>query len=763
MRVIKPSFTTGEVSPKLWERVDLEKFATSCKELQNFIVMPYGGVNRRPGFEYLGEVGDDTYPVRLIPFNYSTTTAFIIEMGHQYLRFWSNGELVLSGGNPLEITSPWTYDQIFEVQYVQINDVVYLVHPDVVPQRLVRVADDNWTIAEPSWTAPPVEDVNTTTTTLTPSATSGTGITVTASASVFIDDHVGGYIQFSHVREDPSVSRVLTASGNSSALRVTGGFRMDSYGSWGPGTLFLEEYRNETWVTLQSWVSTANNQRNVSYVGDAPYNTPLRVRYSGSGDAGSIAILTADDPIDYGYVKITSRTSGTVVVGDVVLDDLNSTDATNLWALSVWRPDTGYPRTVGVHEQRLVYGGTKTMPITLWGSEIGNFDHFRIGTNPSDSFVFTLASTERHLINWLSSQSDVLVVGTSAEEWLIKAREEGTALGPPGNIKANRESRFGSKYLQAWVANDRLMFAQRLGRKLREFAYSFSSDSWESTDVTLLSEHITTQQGITQVAFEQQPDGIVWTSTVPGTLSGMTYERLQQVYGWHRHTTKGIIESVAVIYGPQGDEVWATIQRTINGSTKRYVERMDTDYLDVLENEQKDRWFYVDSGLRVDLGAGNESMTLDGLDHLEGETVQILADGAVFPNEIVTGGSVSISIPAQVWVVGIGYESILRPVGIELAMQDGTSQGRKFKVHELVVRIYKSLGGEYESQPDQWFYFPIRDTSDVMDDSPPVFTGPKTLTVAGSYTDTAEMAVRQRQPLPLTVLAIIPKFNVYGH
>lgn len=761
MRITRPSFNTGEVSPRLWDRVDLEKFPAACRELQNFIVLPYGGVNRRPGFEYLGAAGNEGNSVRLLPFNYSTTTAFVLELGNQYMRFWSNGERVESGGSPVQVTTPWQGSEVWDVQFVQVNDVVYLVHPNYAPQKLTRVTDTNWTIATTAWSFPPLEDLNTSTVTMTPSGTSGT-VTITASAATFASTMVGRYVALIHNRSDPFVSRVLTADGSSGSLKIRGRATFTTYGTWGAGTVYIEEQVNGAWTTYKSWYSSTSNQQNVSATFDTDNSLgTFRIRYSGTGSSGAIAVLTAEDSALIGFAQITAYTNTTTVTASVK-QTFESTNATAVWALSAWDSTTGWPRTVGVHDQRLVFGGTKTQPITLWGSQIGDLQNFEYGSSPSDGFAFTLASTERHLINWLSSQPDSLIVGTSSEEWILRARDDALAMGPPDNIKADRESRYGSKYLQAWVANDRLMFIQRIGRKMREFSYSFTSDSWESQDVTLLAEHISAGD-FKQVVFEQQPDGIVWAvKSNSADLVGMTYERNQQVYGWHRQVTQGIFESVCVIYGESSDEVWVVVRRTINGSQRRYIERLDTEYLESLENEDKSRWFYVDSGLRIDLGAGNETQTLTGLGHLEGKTVQILADGNVMPDQVVTSGAVTIPVQARVWVVGLGYTSCLRPVGIEVAQDDGTSQGRRFRVHELVLRLYKSLGGQYEGQGGEWYDILSRDTDDPMDSSPPAFTGSKIVSVGGSYQYTAEMAVRQEQPLPFTLLAMIPKLSIYG-
>lgn len=761
MRVNKLNFNTGEISPKLFDRNDLDKHASACELLENFVVTPYGGVVRRPGFEFMGEGGNQTYPIRLIPFNYSTSTAFVIEMGHQYFRFWSNGEQVMGGGSPLQVTSPYDYDQIFEVQFVQINDVVYMVHPDVAPIKLSRVSDTNWTQAAMAAGFPALLSRNTSNVTISASATTGT-VTLTASAATFNLNMVGTHVALYHARDDSTVTVSLTADGATSTLRILGSYTIATFGSWGPGLLQLQRYEGGQWVVIRSWESTELNQRNISYSGSSDELMSYRLNYTGSGSSGSRALLEAAESEEYGWAEITGYTNSTTITA-VVKDTFLSTDATSDWAIGAWSADQGFPRTIEYHEQRLYFGGTNKQPITIWASKIGDFNYFRYGTNADDGFSVSLSSTEQQLINWMRAQESDLAIGTTSSEWLLSPVEQGSAIGPPANFKVTQASRFGSKYLQAWVANDRLMFVQRVGRKVREFSYAFTTDSWESVDITLLSEHMCGYgDGFKQIEFEQQPDAIVWGINNNNELVGMTYERKQNVYGWHRHTTQGEFESVAIIYGELGDEVWVSVKRTVNSTTKRYIERLDTGYLDAIENEDKNRWFYVDSGVYTDLGDGNESATLTGLGHLEGLSVQILADGCVYPEQVVASGSVTISEPARYWSAGLGYDSPFHPVGIEISQDDGSSQGRKWRMVSLDINFYKSLGGEVQTREGEWDVLSFRDSDDPMDSSPPVFTGLFKVPVAGSYENKLQIAVRQRQPLPMYILSMIPRFQIYA-
>ena len=757
-----PSFNAGELSPRLESRPDLEKYASACRTLENFVIMPYGGVNRRPGFQHIGGARYADKKCRLIGFNFSTTTNFILELGDLYVRFWSNGVQVESApGVPLNVASPYLEAQLQDVQYVQINDVMYLAHPSHPVQKLSRISDTNWTLAPVAWDYPPFRDENVTSTTITPSATTGSGITLTASAAVFDPGDVGGYYQVVHKRTTAYVEREISSTGASGSLRVIGPWDFRTYGTWTATINIQRRYGSGPWETIRSFRGT--NDRNISSSGDEATECELRINVTdwAHGSSTTRAYIEAQDSGVYGVVKVTGYTSPTVVTGTVIKDMFAAT-ATEFWAEGSWSTRRGFPRTVAMHEQRLFFGGNTAEPQTIWGSKINDFETFRSGTYDDSALNFTIASSESNAINWMVSQQ-VLCVGTAGYEYIVSANSADAAI-TPSSIHIRPQSHFGSKYSRALLANEVTLFIQRQGRKVREFVFQFEKDGYVSADLTLLADHVTSG-GITQIAFQSQPDAILWVVTGDGILAGMTYERGQNVVGWHRHTTDGVFESVATIYGQGtgGDEVWCSIRRTVNGVTARYIERMDPAYRETLEEETKASWFYVDSGKTFT--SVSTTTPVNGLIHLIGKTVSILADGAVVPSQTVSAlGQITLPYPASVVTVGLPYTSTLKPMPLDPGqLPDGSAQGRKFRVNRMVVRIYKSLGGEVEVEEGAWDPIYSRDTADIMGSSPPVFTGDKTVMVARPYEDKGTIQIRQTQPLPLTILALIPIYDVLGN
>lgn len=854
------SFNAGELSPFLSSRVDLEKYRNGCQQLQNFIILPYGGAIRRPGTEYRNAAKHADKRGRLIGFNFSTTTNFILEFGEGYIRFWSRstgqriekgsapawvtatayaaGSYVTQGGTIyycltahtsgtfatnlaegkwlaqtiLEVPTPYTEAQLRDLQYVQINDLMYIVHPGHAPRKLSRLADDDWKFEEVPWTWPAFLDENTEATTLTarPTATtawvtsqayvvgnyvlqggivyrcliahtSGTfttdknalkwaeapslpkdiAITLTASADLFESAHVGSYWSIAHRRNTAYVEQVLNSTdGNSASLEVLGDWELTTYGRW-DGRLKVERSYDSgaTWETLRTYESSSEGERNVSTTGKEEKQCQLRLNWDGdaAGTSSPNARLEAGDNRIHGVVRITGFTSATSVTATVV-NPLQSTTATKIWAEGAFSTKRGFPRTVALHEQRLVFGGTLYRPLTLWGSVVDDFDNFRYTTNDDGAFLFSLSANESNPIQWLMSQG-ALLIGTAGDEWTLGASDDAQVLSPT-NVRAKRQSSYGSKYLQARIVNEVILFTQRQGRKVRELTYSFEKDGWVAPDLTVLAEHISGGE-IVESAFQQQPDAIYWAITGSGGLVGMTYERDQNVVGWHRHTTQGEFESVATVYGGGGaDEVWFLVRRVVDGQIVRYVERFKPDFRQTLEAEDKPAWWYLDCAKQFTFEP--KSAAVSGLAHLEGLEVSILGDGAVQPVRTVDGGAITLQREAAKALVGLSYESILSPMKLEAALQDGTAQGRPARVPRLVTRFYKSLNCEYSADGVEWDKFYFRDSSMPMGDSPPPFTGDKEVYTGANWADGAEVWLRQTSPLPLCVLAIIPKWDVGG-
>src|SRR6056300_804751 len=321
-----------------------------------------------------------------------------------------------------------------------------------------------------------------------------------------------------------------------------------------------------------------------------------------------------------GHVKITSYTSSTSVSG-TVKSVISSGSATDDFAMGSFSDTTGHPRCVTFFEQRLVFAGTTDQPQTLFFSVSGDYenmdDNYHGATTDSSAMIYTIASNQVNAIQSIKATRTLIVMTTGGEFTVTSGGT--TAPITPTNLNIRKQSNYGSAGIDGISIGNSTLFVQRAKRKIRELAYNFDTDGYIAPDLTILSENITLS-GIVQMDYQQEPFSIVWCVRVDGSLVGMTYNRLQDVVAWHEHDFGGTdakCKSIAVIdVDTDEDQVWVIVERTINGSSKKYV-----DYLTPSDfNSDLEQFHYVDSGLSYN---GSSTTTLSGLSHLEGETVKI--------------------------------------------------------------------------------------------------------------------------------------------
>lgn len=429
-----------------------------------------------------------------------------------------------------------------------------------------------------------------------------------------------------------------------------------------------------------------------------------------------------------------------------------------LWAIvdvpftampAIW--GSGYPGCVTLYEQRAWYANTVNGPDTLWGSQTGNYENFTVGTGlDHESVELTLSSRTLNAISSLAAQA-ALVALTSGQEHFITGAGGADDPITPSSFNSKSKTKYGSSTQASIEAGNAILFLQRSGRKLREITVDPTSASYVGPfpDLTLLAEHITAG-GIKQMDYQQELDSLVWCVRADGALLSLTYEKPQDVVAWARHFTgtaqnasDGKFESVAVIPHPDGDQdqTWVVVNRTIGGATKRYIEYFDT----------KGGYY---GNLNVDCGlvySGAATGTLGGLTHLIGQTVDILGNGAVYPQQVVNGSGQVTGLMPQVTSaeVGLHFDSTLETMRPELPASSGTIQGAPKKISQITVRLYKSMGGRVAG--DQLIY---RKSSDHMGAAVPLFSGDKKTSTSGWGTD-GTILIQQKQPLPLTVLCVV--------
>ena len=708
------SFNAGELSPLLKGRPTLDKYRNGCETLENFIPQIQGPARKRPGTRFVAEVKDSADATRLLPFEYSTTQAYVLEFGDLYIRFYLDGGVVESSpGVPYEIVSPYTSAQVAALEYAQSADVIYITHPDHPPYKLARTSALSWTITAVTFAWPPFNDENVGTTTLTASAVTG-NITLTASASLFVSADVGSYFKISEV----SASK---------------------YNQWTTGVSYSSG-------DIVYYLGNIYQSGTTAAAGSRP---PIHT--TGAESDGAVTWTFLHDGA--GYAQVTAYTSATLVNATVIkrLPATALTGSTR-WSEGAWSARRGYPHAVTFYEDRLWFAGSASKPQTLWASVSGDYENHKYGTNDDDALNYTINTQDMNTIEWLAP-TKVLAIGTANGEFTLSATQISDPVTPT-NVKITPQTTFGSATdVKPLRVGSVILFLQRAGRKLREYAYQFDTDSFVAPNMNVLADHIT-ESGVLELAYQQEPSQIVWAPRTDGVLTGMTYERTEDVVGWHRHTIGGgIVESAVTVPHWDGDQdvLWLIVRRTIDGSTVRYVEYVEKYMTDEYA-------FFVDCGLTYD---GSPATTITGLDHLEGEEVAVLVDGAVHPNRTVSSGSITLQLAGSVVNVGLPYTATIKTMPIDIATNAGTSFIDEKRAHKIVMQLYQTGPGLwYGPTVAEMDEYAVRSSQDNMDNPVPLFTGfTEALPWPSGSERGPQLMIQHRLPLPCTVVALIPELN----
>ncbi|NBQ50805.1 MAG: hypothetical protein EBU35_09235, partial [Marivivens sp.] len=319
-------------------------------------------------------------------------------------------------------------------------------------------------------------------------------------------------------------------------------------------------------------------------------------------------------------IDLAAETTSSTIAGTL--------EAVDDWSLGAFSDTTGYPRAVTFYEQRLVFAGTDEQPQTLFFSQSGDFENFELGAEDDDGMIYTIGSNEVNVIRFLTSTRN-LIVGTSGGEFVVRAGGTDEAITPT-NVQIKQQTNHGSSDHTPVQAGTAVLFIQRAKRKIHELQYNFDVDGYIAPDVSLISEHIT-ESGLTELAYQQEPDSVIWGVRGDGELACMTYKREEQIIGWSRQIIGGsfgtggaVVERVASIPGDlDEDEIYMVVKRTVNGATKRYIEYIKdfdfgTDVYDAI---------FVDSALSFT----GVTTTLNG-DISNSATTITLTDATDFPS-----------------------------------------------------------------------------------------------------------------------------------
>lgn len=752
MYILKPSFAGGELTPALYGRTDLAKYDVGAAKIENMIVLRYGGVSRRPGFRYIENAGGRA---RLIPFRYNTAENYVVVITAGLTRFIYQGEMVKNGADVYSVSNPFSESDLDDIKYTQSADVLFICHPNHHPMTLTRYSHTNWKLATMDIKPAPFDDSNTTEITITPSAVSGT-ITLTASASYFNAGMVGRLMRLGHTVG----SQYAKGNPKSQTLQVScppgGSVYVESFGFWS-GTFTLQVYDKNAagWVDVRSQNGNHSQNYNFTETNRDTEITKYRVVSSdfdttfwpneNERQVGCVTIQTFAKDY-YGVVKITGVTSGTRATATVITE-LGATKATQDFALSAWSTENGYPRCACFFEDRLVFAGNKKQPQTYWASKTGDYFNFgeSIPSADDDAITSTLSNGQMNTIRALIPFGELILL-TAGSEYKLSGSNGAWS---PSNQDVKVQEYRGINNLTPVVVGSHIVYVQHQGSIVRDLAYSYDADKYTGDDVSLLASHLFDGKFIRAITYQQTPNSLVWCVRDDGVLLCMTYIKEQDVYAWSRHNTDGEFIDVCSIAGTTEDNLYAVVKRG------------DDFFIEMLANEiqpdEVEKQYFVDCGVEIS-GTGLKEVT--GLTWLEGKEVAILADGNVMPAQTVTDGKITLPTSGRGFsrvIVGLPYKSQLVTLPIEFQARDGTFESRKKRIITLMINFHKSRSGMFgavDKVLDEIKWRSIENYGEPIK----LITEKKSIVIqAGTYEETIAANIVQEDPLPQTIVSIVPE------
>jgi hypothetical protein len=485
-----------------------------------------------------------------------------------------------------------------------------------------------------------------------------------------------------------------------------------------------------------------------------------------STDVGRLIRIKGSDNV-WRALKIAAFTNTTTVAAKLLGEPFSNLNAISQWRLGVYSDTTGYAHTLAFHDDRLYAGGCESYPDFYSGSNTGDYENMAPSSESGEvlathSVSGRLNARRLSLIKWMEGAKDGIAMGTGSREYILRSKDgPGKAILPTTGAQVVDSGSRGSSDTAPQKIDSQVLYVSRGGRTLREFAYTYESDGYKSPSMSSLASHLGISPFVQQ-AYTQEPYSIDWLLRQDGVVVGLTYNRDENVVGWHRHDFGGVVESIASM--PSTDQLrdvlWMSIRRVVNGQTVRYIEKL-TRFWD-FDMTMADAW-YVDSGLRYQGAATNQVF---GLTHLEARTdIYGLADGKAVGPLTVANGGVTLPFAAANVVLGIGFDSIGETSRLENGAQDGTAQGKIKRIHNVSFNLWSSYGGEVgvfneQTQDTDWsaIEYPNDEATTIL--HPELRTGiVGPLLPEGNYEKNGTISFRRpkHRPYPLNITAIMPQ------
>lgn len=754
------AFTTGEVSPDVSSRFDLEQYKSALLEAENVVIRPYGAVAKRQGSQYVGQVKYSDKPTRLFEFTTNTNNSFMLEFGDKYIRVWNYG--IYTG---IEVTTPFTSDILFDLNCNQSGDVMFICSGKYPIQTLSRYSDTDWRMSTYKLTEQPYDEINTDNGhTLTVN-----GDTITSTKDLFTQDMVGSVIQIAYYVEavhtkaagevvEKKVKRYMQAQTiektyNNINYNV-GAFSTDTelswkfttHGTW-EGTVKLQISNNDgqTWKDYRTY--TSKNDYNVTDTGKI--EAGARLKYVSDIKSGSVNCDLSIMPFtQYGIVEIKSVTDAKNAKVNV-LNGIKEGEPSHQWKLGSWNRGRGYPKLCTFYQDRFVVAATDSKPNYIWFSRTGDYPNFGVekveGTITDDSAI-TLPVINRKMceIRHLVPANDLIIL-TSGNEWIVRGDKTIT----PTNCNLKTQTQRGALSCEPQFIGNRCVFVQERGGTVRDMGYSYESDNYTGQDLTLFVKTLVKGHVAVTSAYAQDPDSIIYYVRDDGQLNCLTYIPEQKVYGWSHFVTNGKYRYVESVAEGEQDTIYFVVDRVINNKNVKCIERSIPLYTEDNSDVFLDCYVKVANSIKTDY---------INAPHLVGQMVDIVIDGQQMPSRVVPPtGVIKLDGKANVITVGLPYTTKIKIPNVEQQINDGTLQGRVATVSRVVLRMYKSFGGK------------VGRTFDRMDDItlPPneLFTGDKPVILPKmgiNYSTDTSICIKHSDPFPFNLLSITRIVEIGG-
>ena len=754
------AFTTGEVSPDVSSRFDLEQYKSALLEAENVVIRPYGAVAKRQGSQYVGQVKYSDKPTRLFEFTTNTNNSFMLEFGDKYIRVWNYG--IYTG---IEVTTPFTSDILFDLNCNQSGDVMFICSGKYPIQTLSRYSDTDWRMSAYKLTEQPYDEINTDNGhTLTVN-----GDTITSTKDLFTSDMVGSVIQIAYYVEavhtksagevvEKKVKRYMQAQTiektynninynvGSYSTDTELSWKFTTHGTW-EGTVKLQISNNDgqTWKDYRTY--TSKNDYNVTDTGKI--EAGARLKYISDIKGGSVNCDLSIMPFtQYGIVEIKSVTDAKNAKVNV-LNGIKEGEPSYQWKLGSWNRGRGYPKLCTFYQDRFVVAATDSKPNFIWFSRTGDYPNFGVekveGTITDDSAI-TLPVINRKMceIRHLVPANDLIIL-TSGNEWIVRGDKTIT----PTNCNLKTQTQRGALSCEPQFIGNRCVFVQERGGTVRDMGYSYESDNYTGQDLTLFVKTLVKGHLAVTSAYAQDPDSIIYYVRDDGQLNCLTYIPEQKVYGWSHFVTNGKYRYVESVAEGEQDTIYFVVDRVINNKSVKCIERSIPLYTEDNSDVFLDCYVKVANSIKTDY---------INAPHLVGQMVDIVIDGQQMPSRVVPPtGVIKLDGKANVITVGLPYTTKIKIPNVEQQINDGTLQGRVATVSRVVLRMYKSFGGK------------VGRTFDRMDDItlPPneLFTGDKPVILPKmgiNYSTDTSICIKHSDPFPFNLLSITRIVEIGG-